>query len=206
MTTLQTKRLILRPLRKSDARVFALLAGDWAVASMTSDIPHPFSEAQAMAWIRPARGEVRFAIVRDGGLIGGVGFYRRPSGVAELGFWLGRPWWGRGFATEAAKAVLAYGAATRRLPGFSSAHFVDNPASARVLAKLGFEPTGRGLIACVARGHDVEAMTYRLDRRGVAANIPVPPFKAVTNSRWRTWLSRFAGGGPTPRTPTRNAS
>jgi RimJ/RimL family protein N-acetyltransferase len=205
MTMLQTKRLILRPLRKSDAPAFASLAGDWAVASMTSDIPHPFSEAQAMAWIRPARGEVRFAIARESQLIGGVGFYRRTSGAAELGFWLGRPWWGRGFATEAAKAVLAYGVATRRLPGFSSAHFVDNPASARVLAKLGFEPTGRGLIACVARGHDVEAMTYWLDTRGVAVATPAPPFRAVTNSRWRAWLGRFAGG-PASRTPTRSVS
>jgi ribosomal-protein-alanine N-acetyltransferase len=205
MTTLQTKRLILRPLRKSDTPAFAALAGDWAVASMTSDIPHPFSEAQAMAWIKPARGEVRFAITRAGRLIGGVGFYRRSSGAAELGFWLGRAWWGRGFATEAASAVLAYGVATRRLPGFSSAHFVDNPASARVLAKLGFEPTGRGLIACVARGHDVEAMTYWLDPRRVEVALPVPPFKAVANSRWRAWLNRL-GGGAAPRAPSREAS
>ena len=61
---------------------------------------------------------------------------------------------------------------TRRLPGFSSAHFIDNPASARVLAKLGFEPVGRGTIVCAARGHDVEAVTYWLDRKRAALAIP----------------------------------
>ena len=142
--TLETERLVLRPFRRADAAEFARLAGDWAVASMTSDIPYPFSAAQAVGWLRPVRGEVRFAIEREGQLIGGAGYYRRPSGVAELGFWLGRPWWGQGYATEAARAVVRHGFGNRRLPGFSSAHFVDNPASARVLAKLGFEAVGRG--------------------------------------------------------------
>ena len=151
MHKLETERLLLRPFRDADAHEFARLSGDWAVASMTSDIPYPFSAAQALGWLKPVRGEVRFGIERDGQLIGGVGFYRRPSGVAELGFWLGRPWWGYGYATEAARAVVRHGFANPRLPAFSSAHFADNPASGRVLAKLGFEPVGRGRIACAAR-------------------------------------------------------
>src|SRR5262245_65006937 len=137
---LETERLTLRPFRAADAPVFARLAGEWAVASMTSDIPYPFSAAQAMGWLRPVRGEARFAIDLDGQLIGGAGYYRRPSGVAELGFWLGRPWWGQGLATEATRAVVRYGFSNPRLPGYSSAQFVDNPASERVLRKPGFEP------------------------------------------------------------------
>ena len=120
----------MRPFRRSDAAEFTRLAGDWAVASMTSDIPHPLSQSQAYAWLRPGRGEVRFAIELDGQLIGGAGYYRRRSGAAELGFWLGRPWWGRGYATEATQAIVHYGFQTRRLPGFTSSHFVDNWASA----------------------------------------------------------------------------
>ncbi len=130
---IETERLALRPFRRADAPEFARLAGEWAVASMTSDIPYPFSAAQALGWLRPVRGEVRFAIELERRLIGGAGYYRRRSGVAELGFWLGRPWWGQGYATEAARAVVRHGFGNRRLPGFSSARFDDNPASARVL-------------------------------------------------------------------------
>ena len=167
MVTIATERLLLRPFRRSDTAEFTHLAGDWSVASMTSDIPHPLSEGHARAWLKPGRAEARFAIELDGRLIGGAGYYKRRSGMAELGFWLGREWWGRGFATEATRAVLQYGLAGR-LPGFTSSHFVDNHASAGVLRKLGFEPVGRCRI-CVARGHEVEAVTYWLPAKPAAA-------------------------------------
>jgi RimJ/RimL family protein N-acetyltransferase len=187
---LRTERLILRPFRRTDAAEFARLAGEWAVAAMTSDIPHPFTQKQAIAWLKPVRGEVRFAVQREGRLVGGVGFYRRPSGVAEIGFWLGRPWWGHGYATEATWAVVQYGVRNRNLPGFSSAHFVDNPASGRVLLKLGFQPAGRGYIACTARGYDVEAITYWLDRHRASAFHTRQ--EQASRSRWRVWLDRLA--------------
>lgn len=172
MAKLITDRLALRPFRTRDAREFARLAGDWAVASMTSDIPHPLDAAQALLWLKPARGEVRFAVEHGGRLIGGVGFYRRASGSAELGFWLGRDWWGQGFATEAARAVIKLGFQKQRVPVFTSAHFVDNAASRSVLLKLGFEATGACLIGCAARGSEVEAVTYSLDRQRAARCIP----------------------------------
>jgi RimJ/RimL family protein N-acetyltransferase len=146
-----------------------------------------------VGWLRPVRGEVRFAVERGGQLIGGAGFYRRPSGAAELGFWLGRSWWGQGYATEAARAVVRQGFADRRLPGFSSARFLENVASARVLEKLGFQQVGRGSIACAARGHDVEAITYWLDRQ--RAMLAAPPILSVEapQPRWRTWLGLLGG-------------
>jgi RimJ/RimL family protein N-acetyltransferase len=194
MSNLVTERLILRPFRTADADEFARLSGDWAVASMTSDIPYPFSPAQAVGWLRPVRGEVRFAIELEGYLIGGVGYYRRPTGVAELGFWLGQPWWGHGYATEASRAVVRHGFANPRLPAFSSAHFIDNRASARVLAKLGFEPVGRGRIACAARQDDVEVVTYWLDRRHALVGEPVPGTRTTQQpARWRAWLGLFGG-------------
>ena len=196
MVTLATERLLLRPFRRSDAAEFTRLAGDWAVASMTSDIPYPLTQAQAIAWLHPARGEVRFAVDLGGQLIGGAGYYRRRSGAAELGFWLGRPWWGRGYATEATRAIVRYGFQTRKVPGFTSSHFVDNWASAGVLRKLGFESVGRGYIISVARGHDVEALTYWLSAQRATHMLP-PHMKVVRPApRWRTWLSRFAGGRP----------
>jgi RimJ/RimL family protein N-acetyltransferase len=194
MSKLETERLLLRSFRNADAAEFARLAGDWAVASMTSDIPYPFSSAQAVGWLRPVRGEVRFGIELEGRLIGGMGFYRRPSGVAELGFWLGRPWWGHGYATEAGRAVVRHGFANPRLPAFSSAHFIDNQASARVLAKLGFEPVGRGRIACTARQNDVEVVTYWLDRqralKGESASRSQP---SGQTARWRAWFGLLGG-------------
>lgn len=194
MSKLETERLILRPFRATDVEEFARLSGDWAVASMTSDIPYPFSPAQAMGWIKPARGEVRFGIQWEGQLIGGVGYYRRPSGIAELGFWIGRPWWGQGIATEASRAVVRYGFANPRLPAFSSAHFTDNPASARVLAKLGFEPVGRGRIACAARRQDVDVVTYWLDRQHARVGAPDAAVQTARQpARWRAWLGLFGG-------------
>jgi RimJ/RimL family protein N-acetyltransferase len=191
MPKLETERLVLRPFRSADADEFARLSGDWAVASMTSDIPYPFTPTQALGWLKPVRGEARFAIEREGQLIGGAGFYRRPSGAAELGFWLGRPWWGQGYATEATRAVVRFGLCNPRLPGYSSAHFIDNAASARVLAKLGFEPVDRGQIACVARGHDVEVITYWLDRERALLVVPPLAAKIVQPARWRAWLDPF---------------
>ena len=194
MSKLETERLVLRPFRSGDADEFARLSGDWAVASMTSDIPYPFSPAQAMGWLKPARGEVRFGIEWEGRLIGGVGFYRRPSGVAELGFWVGRAWWGHGFATEASRAVVSHGFANPRLPAFSSAHFSDNPASARVLAKLGFEPVGSGRISCAARRQDVEVVTYWLDRQHALIGDAASATRAARQpARWRTWLGLLGG-------------
>jgi [ribosomal protein S5]-alanine N-acetyltransferase len=193
MVTLATERLVLRPFRRSDAKEFTRLAGDWAVASMTSDIPHPLSEEQARAWLKPGRREARFAIELNGRLIGGAGYYQRSSGTAELGFWLGREWWGRGYATEATREVLRYGFEARRLPGFTSSHFVDNHASAGVLRKLGFEPMGRGLIICAARGHEVEAVTYWLPVKPTARAQPVSTATVEAGSRWRAWLNRLAG-------------
>lgn len=190
---LETERLTLRPFRATDAPEFARLAGDWEVASMTSDIPYPFSATLAMGWLRPVRGEARFAIDLEGRLIGGAGYYRRPSGVAELGFWLGRPWWGQGLATEATRAVVRYGFSNPRLPGFSSARFDDNPASARVLVKLGFEAVGRGTIACAARGHDVAVVTYWLDRERALLAVPPILLPKGPRPRWRSWLNLLVG-------------
>lgn len=193
MVSIATERLLLRPFRRSDATDFTQLAGDWAVASMTSDIPHPLTQQQARAWLKPGRNEVRFAIELNGRLIGGAGYYRRRSGTAELGFWLGRAWWGRGYATEATTAVLKHGFAAGRLPGFTSSHFVDNNASAGVLRKLGFEPTGRCRIICTARGHEVEAVTYWLPAKSAAHTQTVVPPTHTTAARWRAWLARLAG-------------
>ncbi len=189
---LTTMRLTLRPFTFADAPAFEGLAGDWDVARMTSDIPHPLDADRARHWLQPATGEQRFAICRKGVLIGGAGTFRRESGVGELGFLLGRAWWGQGFATEAARAVLAYGLETKAYSGFSSSHFDDNPASRRVLQKLGFEAAGIGTIWSEAR-HEAggapwlwRSLERAMELHGVRA-----PVASAPPRRWSALLERL---------------
>lgn len=141
---------------------------------MTSDIPHPLLPVHAKAWLQPNANDVRYAIDTHGRMIGSAGYFRRRSGAAELGFWLGRNHWGMGLGTEAAAAVVRYGFSLDRHITFSSAHFTDNPASSRVLRKLGFEPVGRSRMWCSARGMEVEAISLWLTReRAVTALGPI---------------------------------
>ena len=98
-------------------------------------------------------------------LIGSCGLHRRASGAVEMGYWIARGFWARGFATEACEALIGIARALG-LSQLEASHFIDNPASARVLDKLGFESTG--LIAprmCCARGTDVPARLMRLRLR-----------------------------------------
>lgn len=193
---LATDRLLLRPFAKTDARVFAHLAGDWDVARMTSDIPHPLPADVAARWLKPVAGDTRFAIELDGQLIGGAGYYCRLARVGELGFWLGRPFWGRGLAKEAARAVVAHGFTEGGLTAMSSSHFIDNPASARVIAHLGFQQAGRERLWSPARGVDVDAITYWLDRaaaqRALGADLR-PVRAAAPASGWRRIAARVWG-------------
>lgn len=187
MTQLYTDRLRLRPFGDDDAAAFVTLAGDLAVARMTSDIPHPLTIAEAGPWLRCQPGEVRFAIEFKGHLSGGAGYFLRSSGVAELGFWLGREFWGAGLATEAARAVIAYGFSEGRLSAFTSSRFIDNRASERVLTKIGFKPTGQGKMWCIARNAMVTTIEYRLSRPGSEAESP------TRRKRWHGLLDRMLG-------------
>lgn len=213
MTTTHTPRLTLRPFRAADADALQVSAGVPAVARMTSDIPHPLTLADAQAWLEPQWGEQRFAICRDQALIGGAGTFRRDSGAGELGFWLGQEHWGRGYATEAASAVIAYGVATRAYSGFSSSHFDDNPASRRVLEKLGFEPAGTGRIWSAARQQTVAAHWYWLSlEKATALHGTAIGANAVSSTperpgRWARFADRLHGAlamlGPRPDTTRR---
>ncbi len=189
---LRTQRLRLRAFTAGDAHCFLHLASDWDVARMTSDIPHPLNLAQSEAWLQPADGEARFAIELDGELIGGVGYFLRTSGAAELGFWLGRAYWAQGIATEAATAVIGHGFEQGGYRAFTSSHFIDNPASGRVLAKLGFEAAGEGEIWSTARGVNVPAKYVWLTRERASEILRLPE-PDEQRSRWGALLGRISG-------------
>lgn len=148
--SLETERLLLRPFRAADAPVVQRLAGAREVADNTLTIPHPYPDGAAEAWIAthvPAyrRGElVIFAIASpEEGLVGAIGLnLEADAGVAELGYWIGVPFWGRGYATEAAGAVLRYGFDALALQRIAARAFRRNPASSRVLRKIGMTHEG----------------------------------------------------------------
>jgi ribosomal-protein-alanine N-acetyltransferase len=146
-----TERLVLRPFELGDAPAVQRLAGDPAVAATTANIPHPYPDGAAEAFIQRTRADAErglgytFAVVgRDGGtLLACVGLrLDPPHRRAELGYWVGRPYWGRGIATEAAAAVLRFGFREVGLNRIFATALVRNPASARVMQKVGMRLEG----------------------------------------------------------------
>jgi RimJ/RimL family protein N-acetyltransferase len=142
---IETERLLLRPLAVDDAAALArLFAGDWEAIRQTGRMPWPPTEAALRRWIEgyvaPASHSFLMALRRDRAAIGGIGFGGEGR-TAELGYALGRRFWGQGYATEGVRALLAHAAAVgyRRLEAFS---FLENQASVRVLEKAGFADLG----------------------------------------------------------------
>jgi RimJ/RimL family protein N-acetyltransferase len=156
---LETSRLLLRPPHPRDIPAIATWAGDWDVAKNLACMPHPYGEKDAAAFIDAAARNrtlgtgFSFAVTRkDGGMyLGGCGINLRGAGF-ELGYWLGKPFWGQGYASEAAARVLGFAFNRLKLERIGAAWYHDNPASGHVLAKLGFQPAGTGFRDCLARG------------------------------------------------------
>ena len=150
--SLRTGRLILRPFATADAPDVQRLAGAWEIADTTLVIPHPYLDGMAEGWIaqQPVdwenRESVAFAITeRKGGqLSGAIGLkLAMAHGTGEMGYWIGVPFWGRGYATEAAREVTRFGFEQLGLNRVHAHHFVRNPASGRVLQKAGLTYEGR---------------------------------------------------------------
>ena len=155
-----------------DAGQISLLAGDYEVASMTGTIPYPYSERQAAEWIGGVLGGeegVVFTILRSGVLIGCTGYRAFGEDHAELGYWIGKPYWGLGYASEAVRALILHAFERDGFHYLTVGHFTDNPASARVIAKFGFVPQGKQVRDCAARGTKAHCLTYRLDRTAALA-------------------------------------
>ncbi len=162
---MRTKRLHLRPLVDIDAQRIAVLAGDWDIARMTARIPYPYTEAMAHQWVSGLEpDEVVRGIDYRGELIGLVGYTPHDKGTAEIGYWIGKPWWGQGFATEAAQGIVRYCFTSGRLVRLSCCHLVDNPGSKRVIEKLGFRLIGPARAYCEARGCEVDTLRYEMKR------------------------------------------
>lgn len=162
---IRTERLTLRPLTLADAARVAELAGDWDVARMTSRVPYPYTLIDADAWIGSITdGEFVRGIMRDGTLIGACGYVVEDSGAAEIGYWIGRSYWGQGYATEAGRAIVAHCFGAEGFKRLTCRHFTDNPASGRVIRKLGFRLIGSCTSWSDARQCSSPTLSYEQSR------------------------------------------
>jgi ribosomal-protein-alanine N-acetyltransferase len=151
MCILESERLILRPPGPADIQSISVWLGDYDVARMTSRVPHPYCEGDAEAFIAAAQPH-RFVIQRkkDGIFMGMAGLHAEDG--YEFGYWLGKPFWGFGFATEAARRLVCFAFEALGLEAVHAGWFYDNPASGHVLTKLGARHNGSAMRQCNARG------------------------------------------------------
>lgn len=164
----RTERLLLRPAWPEDWEMILWGIGDERVVRNLAKAPWPYRAADARAFVAlgqdPRLPTFLLTLPEDRGsrLIGCAGLAESSTGV-ELGYWIARPYWGRGYATEGARGVLE----VARLLGHNrieAGHYLDNPRSGRVLRKLGFQPTGQVKPRdCLARGEATPCALYTLD-------------------------------------------
>jgi RimJ/RimL family protein N-acetyltransferase len=163
---LETERLTLRAPHHGDLAALAMLANDRRIAESTARMPYPFGVADAEQFIDSINshdGEICFAITLDDSFIGVCSIDPRDGGP-EIGYWLGLPFWGRGYATEAARAVIDHAFGELGYALLQSGARVSNPASRRVLEKCGFQWTGVRLSRIRAINSAAPIDRFRLDR------------------------------------------
>ena len=167
--TLTTERLVLRPFTTADAPAIQRLASAREIAESTLLIPHPYPDGAAAEWIAghdDASNNHIFAItLRDGDVMGAIGLHVDSNhDRAEIGYWIGLPFWGRGYVTEAAAAVVRYVFDDLHLNRVFAFHFTRNPASGRVLQKIGMQREGTMRQHIVKWGEHVDVDYYGIVR------------------------------------------
>lgn len=183
-----TERLLLRPGWIEDAPALTDAIAHESVVRNLARAPWPYAMSDAEGFLASDQDifAPRFQLIdrvdEPGLMIGGIGLDRMADGEIELGYWLTPDYWGRGLMTEAGRAVLDAATASLGYRRFTAGHFVDNPASGRVLRRLGFRPTGAVEPRHSAgRGCEADCALYELDLEDDAANFPMrmPPALAA---------------------------
>lgn len=163
----ETRRLALRSPGVRDVQRLAQLANDADIARMTLRMPHPFGVQDAEDFIAgvdaqdPVRARTFLIEHEDHGPVGVIGLFEDRDVAPEVGYWIGRPFWGRGYATEALEAAMVWASKTWKRRALTAGHFTDNPASGRVLEKAGFLYTGE-VRNGFSRARDADAQTRRM--------------------------------------------
>ena len=168
--SLESARLRLRPPTPDDVGALMALAGEWEVVKYTARMPHPYTQADAETWIAAAHGPEAahrpFAIElrARGTFIGAIGFVAETDGAPEIGYWLGRPYWDQGYATEALKTLIDHAFGTLGLDRLAARAVLANRASHRVLEKCGFVRGRETVELAPARGVRRPVVWYELAR------------------------------------------
>ncbi len=142
---------MLRPFVPNDAESVQCLAGDWRIADTTKNIPHPYPDGLAESWISghkeswEARTSLTYAITSkmDESLFGGVGLVEISGNEAEIGYWVGVPYWNQGYCTEALNSLIEFSFSSLAIQRLHARHLSRNPASGRVLLKTGLLHAGK---------------------------------------------------------------
>jgi len=179
----RTDRLLLRPGWPDDALALAAAIGEWRIVRNLSAVPWPYGAGDAEAWLQRQQSDALphlliFERTPDVPRLAGCIGFSAEAGAIEFGYWIRSDRWNRGYATEAGHAALALARDSLRLGRVGSGHFVDNPASGRVLEKLGFEASASGERHCVARGGATPIKLFQAELRAVRAS-PAPEAMAA---------------------------
>ncbi len=144
MIQIKTKRLVLKkPTKKINVKSIVSQIGDWEVAKWLSEVPYPYTEQKAKEWLDNINyDDLLFSIFRDNSLIGGVGISLEEDNDFDLGFWIGRDHWGKGYATEAAMGLIQYVKEETNCKQITACYIKGNTGSSNVLMKLGFKKVG----------------------------------------------------------------
>lgn len=165
-----TRRLVLRLPEPEDAKAFAQVANNMAIASQMSRLPHPYTEKNAESWIAEARGnampnKVDLVIaLKDGAVAGAAGLRPNENAEAEITYFLGESHWGKGLATEAAQAVIDHAFAALDIERILGRCAAANRGSRRVLEKCGFQFSCTGMCECAALNASVASEEFVLER------------------------------------------
>ncbi|MGF9695167.1 GNAT family protein [Rhizobium sp. 0TCS1.26] len=170
---LLSQRLVLRAPHEEDIDALSHLANNANIATMVSRMPHPYTAKDAADFVRRTKtgeiGKCVYAITRgdNGAFLGCCGLEPHPEDdtTLEIGYWLGEPHWNKGYATEAAHALIDMAFRTRDIDQIDARCRVTNVASRRVIQKCGFQFQGSGMIGCLALGGMVPVEWFRLDRK-----------------------------------------
>jgi len=196
---LRTERLTLRPLRTEDATALHRLVNDWEVAKTLARVPFPYPRELADTWIAStwaqiAAGEAwHLAIIGEENgaehLVGCVGLtLARDRRTAELGYWVGRRFWGHGVAPEAAGRLCRWALANLEIAGIRASALKDNPRSQAVLRRIGLRPAGEGVQTFLSRGGPMPVLLFEGGREEITGDAAPPPAPAVLPAEGRPVL------------------
>jgi RimJ/RimL family protein N-acetyltransferase len=173
-STIGTRRLVLRPLRDGDAAAIFALFNDWEVVRFLSAPPWPYTRKDAEDYVRatlaPDSEEIAFAITFEGKLIGSIGVREKPASNLQdgagpnIGYWLGKHFWGAGCMTEALRALVTHVFTLTPAEAIYCGAFADNIASLRVQQKIGFIHAGRTTLLSRPTGHELAHVNTMLTR------------------------------------------